>query len=208
VTQLQLMPCVAEGERPSASSDEWYTPRHLFRQFEEDLGVRFTLDVCATRESAKCPRFFDLAGDSSLAVDGLAQDWSAEVVWCNPPYSAANLPRWIRKCSEQWGRALFICALLPAWTDRPWWQQHIEPHRRRGSLEVRFLPGRISFGWPGRPEGTWGTGMFPSVLVLWRCEAFSSTVQHLQQPRLGDGAPRGEAEHPPPEAGPPCHHGE
>ncbi len=43
--------------------------------------------------------------------------------------------------------------LLPAnRTEQGWWQRHIEPYRRVGSLTVEFLPGRMRFLKPGQSE--------------------------------------------------------
>jgi phage N-6-adenine-methyltransferase len=68
-------------------SDEWYTPDYLFRTLS-DLYGPFTMDVCATPDSARAPRFF------TQADDGLAQLWEG-VCWCAPPYSK---PRpWVEK---------------------------------------------------------------------------------------------------------------
>ncbi len=167
MTQLVLTPPDPVGAMPSGGSDEWYTPRQTFREWEARFGG-FTLDVCATRESAKCPRYFDLAGDGSLAVDGLAQDWSGERVWCNPPYSTPNLERWMAKCSSEAPRTHLLVALVPVWCDRPWWQKYVKPGRLAGTLEVDELPGRIRFGWPGNTGGSWTTGTFPSALIIWR----------------------------------------
>jgi site-specific DNA-methyltransferase (adenine-specific) len=71
-------------------SDEWYTPDDLFRTLS-DLYGPFTMDVCATPDSARAPRFF------TLADDGLAQLWEG-VCWCAPPYS--NPLPWVQKAIE------------------------------------------------------------------------------------------------------------
>ena len=62
----------------SSATDEWATPQRLF----DDLAAEFnfTLDACATDANAKCERYY------TREDDGLSQDWSGEVVWCNPPY--------------------------------------------------------------------------------------------------------------------------
>jgi hypothetical protein len=57
---------------------DWETPQWLFDQYHAQF--RFTLDVCATAENAKCPRFF------TPEVNGLEQDWGTNVCWMNPPY--------------------------------------------------------------------------------------------------------------------------
>lgn len=149
-----------EGE----SNDERYTPRSLFEPLHKEFD--FTLDVCATAESAKRPRYF------TKAEDGLKQSWVGERVWCNPPFS--NLPAWV---SEPWtAEAELVVMLVPAVrTEQPWWQSEIEPYRDgRASwisphLTTRFLPGRIRFGHPGNPEGVGvGSPMFGCVLLIWR----------------------------------------
>jgi len=103
----------------------------------------FTIDVAASAHNAKLPRFY------SLEEDGLAQDWSGERVWCNPPYS--NIEPWVEKAHG--GGAELVVMLLPAnRTEQGWWQRHVEPYRRAGSLTVEFLAGRMRFLKPGQSE--------------------------------------------------------
>jgi phage N-6-adenine-methyltransferase len=152
---------------PPGSMDEWFTPWPLFHQLHAEFD--FTLDVCATKESAKVPAFF------SKEEDGLKHRWQGHRAWMNPPYS--NIEPWVvhaRLAVEAWGCKLVV-GLLPAWTDRLWWTHHVEPFRdkelpcSRFSLTTRFLQGRVPFGWPGRPEGHHrARGVFPSVLLIWR----------------------------------------
>lgn len=129
---------------------------------------QFTLDPCATRESAKCTLFF------TKEVDGLKQSWAGHRVWLNPPYS--NIRPWLHKVAAELKSCPLVVALLPSWTDRRWWHQYIERGRKNGSIKLRFISGRITFGMPGHPEGGGlntkgkkrGTGQFPSVLVIWQ----------------------------------------
>ena len=144
-------------------SDERYTPRHVFKPLDEEF--RFTLDVCATKESAKCPRYY------SKAEDGLAKTWAYERVWCNPPFS--NILPWVERAWTS-GADLVVMLVPAVRTEQPWWQDHIEPYRdgrMTGGFELttRFLAGRISFGHPGNPEGAGvGSPMFGCVLLVWR----------------------------------------
>ena len=48
-------------------SNEWETPRSLFKELDDEFN--FTIDVCATKESAKCERFY------TKQTNGLAQSW-------------------------------------------------------------------------------------------------------------------------------------
>jgi phage N-6-adenine-methyltransferase len=152
----------------SAESDEHYTPRSAFDPWNREF--QFTLDVCATAESRKVERFF------SITDNGLAQSWAGERVWCNPPYS--DIRPWVAKARESIhpafspkARAQLVVMLVPAWTDRGWWQEFIESDRDGRGLnlvETRFLK-RIRFGTPGDPEGTKsGSPAFWPVLLVWR----------------------------------------
>lgn len=98
---------------------------------------RFTLDVAALPHNAKLERHF------TPDVDGLAQSWAGERVWCNPPYS--SIEPWVEKAWES--GAQLVVMLLPAnRTEQGWWQRHIEPRRDQpGGIRVEFLPGRMRF---------------------------------------------------------------
>ncbi|WP_224364201.1 DNA N-6-adenine-methyltransferase [Hyalangium versicolor] len=175
---------------PKGNTAEWYTRRTDFNPLNEEFG--FTVDVCAaTREAAKVPRFFCPPGvDPSLvgavATDGLAQSWRGERVWCNPgPYDARSLSLWAKKCaSEADNGAELVVLAVPAWTDRGWWQDYVEPALQTGHAEMRRPRGRWRFGWPGCPDGLPGHGgKFPQALVIWRRQA--------REPPAGGG----DAEH-------------
>lgn len=98
---------------------------------------RFTLDAAALPHNTKLPRFF------TPEDNGLAQSWSGERVWCNPPYS--NLEPWCEKARTS--DAELAVLLVPAnRCEQGWWQRQVEPYRDRGAgLRVEFLPGRPRF---------------------------------------------------------------
>lgn len=56
--------------------------------------AQVTLDPCATPETAKCAKFY------TEKDDGLAQDWTGETVFCNPPYSDQQQTEWVKKCYD------------------------------------------------------------------------------------------------------------
>ena len=60
-----------------SDSSEWETPQEFYDRL--DAIYRFTLDVAATPENAKCEAFYTEEDDAL----GLA--WPGRV-WCNPPY--------------------------------------------------------------------------------------------------------------------------
>jgi phage N-6-adenine-methyltransferase len=115
----------------SSATDEWETPQALFNELSWIYGG-FTLDPCATRQNAKCARFF------TRADDGLARRWDGKV-YLNPPYGR-EIGRWVRKAFEESLRGALVVCLLPARTDTRWWQDYA----RRG--HVCFLRGRLKFG--------------------------------------------------------------
>jgi len=140
--------------------DDRRTPRELFGPLHDEF--RFTLDAAASADNALAPAFFD------LEADGLRSRWSGRV-WCNPPYSDCGA--WVRKASYEAQWCELVVMLLPAnRTEQAWWQDWIEPRRRDGSLEVRFLRGRLRFD---TPPGTYSDPRgnrppFGCCLVIWR----------------------------------------
>ena len=126
---------------------EWETPRELFRALDREFG--FTLDPCSTHENAKCPKHF------TCAEDGLAQDWSRDIVWMNPPYGR-EIGKWMKKAFDSSLAGATVVCLVPARTDTRWWHDYAV----RG--KVRFLKGRVKFG-----KATTGAP-FPSALVIFR----------------------------------------
>lgn len=155
------------GKRgPLDKVDDRRTPRSLWEPLNEEFG--FTLDAAASVENALCARYY------TVTDNGLAQPWNG-VVWCNPPYS--NLAAWVEKANWAiWNKtAETVVMLLPAnRTEQAWWQDWIEPARRRGEIEVRFLRGRLRFDTPDhdytkQPKGN--RPPFGVCLVIWRCNA-------------------------------------
>jgi hypothetical protein len=103
---------MALHEQSVGSTDEWYTPAHVF----EALGCGFDMDVASPGARATpwipAKRF--------LRSDGLVVKWSG-FVWMNPPFGPRNgIAPWLYK---------FFChgngiALAPDRTSAPWWQQY------------------------------------------------------------------------------------
>ena len=75
----------------SSRSTEWRTPQDLFDKLNEEF--HFTLDPCSTDENAKCEKHY------TKEQNGLKQDWTGEVVYCNPPYGS-EMSLWIKKCYD------------------------------------------------------------------------------------------------------------
>lgn len=89
----------------SSATVEWETPQAFFDKLNEEF--HFTLDPCSTDENAKCEKHY------TLQENGLLQDWTGEIVYCNPPYGK-DMPEWIHKCYRHFlGGVLLSCCFLP-----------------------------------------------------------------------------------------------
>lgn len=133
----------------SSATDEWETPQYVFDQLNDEF--HFSLDACATRENAKCSRYY------TRDQDGLSQSWDG-VVWCNPPYGR-KIYRWVQKASESAKNGAEVVMLLPARTDTQWFHDYIYRH-----AEIRFLKGRLKFG------KSKNSAPFPSMIAIFRKE--------------------------------------
>jgi site-specific DNA-methyltransferase (adenine-specific) len=133
----------------SSRHKSWETPDDFFRLV--DRRFRFTLDVCATSQTAK------VAGYFSPQTDGLAQSWAGEVCFMNPPYGRGKtgIVPWVAKAhSEAAENGATVACLLPARTDTAWWHAYAS----RG--EIYFMKGRLRF------KGAADDAPFPSALVI------------------------------------------
>jgi phage N-6-adenine-methyltransferase len=157
---------------PRSHVDDRALPPKDFAALNERF--RFSIDVAASVENAKLPRFI------TAEQDALKQSWAGERVYCNPPYS--SIEPWCEKAHSEWRSvgpsptgavrippAELIVMLLPAnRTEQGWWQRQIEPQRRDGRIRVEFLPGRLRFLKPGQKRiGANERPPFGCCLVIW-----------------------------------------
>ena len=119
------------GVAHSQKTVEWETPQKLFEKLNKEFN--FTIDVCASKENAKCVRYY------TKKTNGLAQNWMNEVVFMNPPYGK-TLNKWIEKAYTEFVNGAVVVCLIPSRTDTSYWHNYIIPH-----AEVRFLRGRLKF---------------------------------------------------------------
>lgn len=132
----------------SSKRHDWETPQAFFDELDREF--HFTLDPCATPETAKCEKFF------TAKENGLDQNWGGETVFCNPPYGR-ELPKWIEKCAKESKHAKVVM-LIPARTDTRAFHEFIY-----GKAEIRFLKGRLKFRVDGKEEYP---APFPSMVVV------------------------------------------
>lgn len=134
----------------SCATDQWETPQEFFEQLNNEF--HFTLDPCADEANHKCDRYF------TKEQDGLKQDWSGEIVFCNPPYGR-KVGKWVEKCFREvyQGNCKCVVLLLFANTDTKWFHDWIY-----NRAEIRFIKGRLKFG-GGRVNSP-----KPSMVVVFR----------------------------------------
>lgn len=133
----------------SSETDMWATPQSFFDTLNAEFN--FTLDPCATKENAKCKKFF------TEEDDGLSKSWNGESVFMNPPYGK-EISKWVKKASEIAGGGQVVC-LLPARTDTRYFHQYIYKKR---NVEIRFIKGRLKFG------DSKNSAPFPSMVVIFK----------------------------------------
>lgn len=147
---------------PTDHIDDRWTPPELFDALNARFG--FTVDVAASDANAKCARYY------TLGTNGLAQDWSGERVWCNPPFS--DIRPWAEKAHTT--TDALVVLLTPAnRTEQGWWQEFVEPYRDSGGrLTVEFLAGRTKFVLPrGEYAEKGNTPPFGCCLLIWKASA-------------------------------------
>lgn len=129
------------------------TPLDLFAKLDAEFG--FTVDASSSHENALCERHW------TAEEDGLKQDWTGEVVWCNPMYDR-HIVEWVQKAID--APRCTTCLLLPVSTDTKWWSlvwDH-ERHQARPNCQIRFMPKRLKFRPAQKPAA------FATVVIVVR----------------------------------------
>lgn len=138
----------------SSKNTEWETPQELFDLLNSYF--KFEVDVCASKDNAKCERFW------SIDDDALSKDWDV-TAYCNPPYGR-GIYDWVKKAYTESNKykSTIVC-LLPARVDTKWW------HEFCNNAEHLFLKGRLKF------SSNSNAAPFPSAIVVFRprlCDIF------------------------------------
>lgn len=160
---------------PDPRKGVWETPDWVFSPLHTLL--RFDLDAAASRENAKCRRYFNEERSA------LERPWDAESVWCNPPYGREpGTGVWVEH-GRGWAERLRnrVTMLVPVKADAAWYHDLVWGRCRVqasakldgplpgrwyrleeawGYVELLELRGRVDFG------GMTTTGFFASAVVL------------------------------------------
>ena len=98
----------------SSKDMTWETPQDFFDELNKEF--HFTLDPCATKETAKCEKFY------TKEDDGLSKNWDGKIVFMNPPYGR-EIKHWIKKASEI-KNGVVVC-LIPSRTDTKYFHDYL-----------------------------------------------------------------------------------
>lgn len=131
----------------SSATNEWATPQDFYNILNKEFN--FTLDPCATRQNAKCNKYF------TIDDNGLEQDWSNDIVFMNPPYGR-EIKNWVEKAYKESVKGAVVVCLIPARTDTRYWHNWIF----NKASEIRFVKGRLKFG------GEKNSAPFPSAVIV------------------------------------------
>ena len=132
----------------SRKSDEWSTPQNIFDKL--NAKYNFTLDPASDGVNNKCAKHY------TPQTNGLAQSWSGENVFINPPYSKTY--DWVAKAFHEVANGnTTVVMLLPARTDTRWFHEFcLDPILVKS---ITFIKGRLKFGNQKNPAP------FPSMIV-------------------------------------------
>lgn len=137
---------------------DWSTHWDFFNPLNNEFN--FTVDASADAENRKVDRYWD------KQIDGLKQDWSNEVVWCNPPYGR-NVPEWLKKGQEAAKNGATSVFLIPAKTNTIWFHKLC-----LAANEIRFVKGRPKFYNYANEDKEAVHGLpIPLCLVIYRPES-------------------------------------
>jgi len=136
----------------SSKSSDWETPQDFYEKLNEEFGP-FTLDPCASEETAKCENYF------TMQNDGLFRSWAKQTVFMNPPYGR-QISNWIRKAyQEAQNPGTKVVCLIPARTDTKYWHDYC-----MRAKEIHFVKGRLKFG------NSENSAPFPSAVIIFESD--------------------------------------
>lgn len=103
---------IGKGTEQSLS-DEWHTPKDLYKYICRLTGLNPRLDVAATASNSRCKYYFTKK-DNALKQEWLIKAGTKKTgVWCNPP--GKYVQKMVNKATQQWiEKNLNILMLIPA----------------------------------------------------------------------------------------------
>ena len=132
----------------SSKTGMWATPQEFFDKLDWRFGP-FDLDPCASKDNAKCSKFF------TEANNGLSQSWEGFTSFVNPPYGR-GIDKWIKKAYDESRKEnTKVVMLIPSRTDTKYWHNYVMK-----ADEIHFVKGRLKFG------DSENSAPFPSAVIV------------------------------------------
>lgn len=156
----------------ASNSNEWQTPKRDFRRWHELYA--FDVDAAAARWNAQLPTYW------TKAMDAFKQSSKGLRVFCNPPYTAGNMGRWMPHARSQviTGGAHLWGLHIPAHTAEGWWTENV----MRGPEPEPLLTASLSL--PGFANGY--RRMYLRLAIdVW---FYEGRRKHVQRNGEGDSA--------------------
>jgi len=124
-----------------AHRDDYYeTPLWLYYQIEEETGLKFDLDICASQENKKCPRWMSEDYDILKHPN---DNYVVDSIWCNPPRSKNG--KFVNFIYKLWQEQNHDIVMLLCWNDLGnKYGEKLLPHILKGEIIVGNL-GKIKF---------------------------------------------------------------
>jgi phage N-6-adenine-methyltransferase len=133
--------------KTNTPKDEWRTPSELFNVLNNFFN--FTIDAAANEENKLLDRYWSIENPCVI------NNWTDEVVFCNPPFSELSKDtRWGSKFSTMKKG----CVLLPMASDTKWFHQSLG---KNGFLYL--FRGRVRYAHPNMSSTS---PTFPSFLLI------------------------------------------
>jgi len=137
-------------------NNEWRTPPEIVKLAEKIVGA-LGFDAACTKENCLVPTQQVFYPETDLLSLSWGDFWSprGSTVWCNPPYSAGMVAKWVAKAIQEFQEnkvdTLFLVRLDPTtgWFKALW----------GAGANLYFLPKRVTF------VGADSCYPFPSVFV-------------------------------------------
>jgi phage N-6-adenine-methyltransferase len=163
----------------SSARQDWGTPPQFIDWIRRRWGVEFDLDVAASDDTTKAPRWF------TVEDDGLSKNWFG-TCWVNPPFGV-ELVKFISKAVSELRREEGpeeVWVLVPARTCTKWFHDLVVPAAAR----IFFIRGRFCFvAGEGKIAAEGANSPFPSILIMMDREsvdgASSAILSTLDVPR-------------------------
>lgn len=163
----------------SSNKTDWRTPDWLFSLCKQAFNIE--ADACANELNAQMPMYISEEDNAlgEISWKGIIQQkygMTPKTFWCNPPYSRTGMITWVnRMLMEVEHTKITVIALLPARTDKDWFQVLAQAYKDNDlDMSFMFLNKRLKFT---RPEQTnIYQAPFPSLLVWASSDDIGNTL--------------------------------